>query len=305
MSNAIQGQLAEGVLANLLQYLSFNQASGCLTLMQDDTQGSIYFEQGNVVHIVSAPEIDVAALSRLLNWTTGQFRFQSRVAPPRRTTKISVDRLLLQASYEADVSAMDSRRRLNETSVLTPASMSADAPHTVEMTLRAVQILRYLDGHNNLADIARLLKLPTEEVLKGAHELLEQGLVALTEAPSTQQIAEVWGRALGRFEGYVEQKHPGTFRKGWLKVCNHLADDYPALDPFAPDVVYEEGELILEVEDLEPEEFTEALVLAVQHLVRLFRIEPEKLPAILGGERLAPPYLLEAAGLDTFIRRSP
>lgn len=304
MSNAIQGQLGEGVLANLLQYLSFNQASGCLSLRQGDHQGDIYFESGNVVHIVSDSAVGVGALAQLLNWTTGQFRFQSKIESPRKTIKISVDRLLLQASYQSDVDAMDPRQRLSETSVLVPAPMSSKDPQTIEMTLLAVQMLRHLDGHHDVSDVARLLELPVQDALDAAYGLFEKGLVELVDEPSTEKVAEVWGLALKRFEDYVEARRPGTFEKAWSKVCNHLADDYPALDPFAPDIVYEDGKLILEVDDLEPDEFTDALVLAVQHLARLFRIPPEEIPAVVESDSLGPSYLLEAAQLSRLLKRS-
>jgi len=106
--NALQGRLADGVLANLVQYLALNQATGCLQVVGDADvaergSGYVYLQRGRVEHVALEGVEGVAALSRLLGWRSGRFAFRVGVAAPRRTLDLSVDALLLHASYGQDV----------------------------------------------------------------------------------------------------------------------------------------------------------------------------------------------------------
>ncbi len=102
--NALQGRLGEGVLANLVQYLSLNQASGCLQLVSDGLgRGRVYLQRGAVEHVEVGSEVGLPALTALLGWQEGRFFFRVDLSPPRRTLDLPVDALLLRASYGSDL----------------------------------------------------------------------------------------------------------------------------------------------------------------------------------------------------------
>lgn len=111
--NALQGRLSEGALANLVQYLALNQASGCLQLVADgvaeptlgDARGAVYLADGRVEHVEAGILQGVPALSELLAWRQGRFAFVVGVLAPRRTLELSVDALLLHASFGSDLVA--------------------------------------------------------------------------------------------------------------------------------------------------------------------------------------------------------
>ena len=102
--NALQGRLGEGVLVNLVQYLALNLASGCLHVLGDGRgSGHVYLRRGRVEHVEVGAVAGLPALTELLGWRQGHFAFRVGVHPPRRTLELSVDALLLQASYGSDV----------------------------------------------------------------------------------------------------------------------------------------------------------------------------------------------------------
>ena len=114
--NALQGRLGDGVLANLVQYLALNQATGCLQVVGEDDvsergSGYVYLQNGRVEHVALAGVEGVAALSRLLGWRAGRFAFRVGVSAPQRTLDLSVDALLLHASYGQDVEAVRASAR--------------------------------------------------------------------------------------------------------------------------------------------------------------------------------------------------
>lgn len=193
MTNALQGQLAEGVLANLLQYLSLGQAKGCLNLKAaQGASGEIFFSEGRIVHVVHDTHRDVMALSRLLTWETGTFNFVADAPAPAHTVKLSLDSLLLEAAYQADVHKISAFEQLGEDSILL-AKPVEQQQQTVAMTLRALHLLRHLDGQRSLGDIAEALNAPFDEVLKAAEELWHQSLVEFSTGPvlSTEFVEEL------------------------------------------------------------------------------------------------------------------
>lgn len=102
--DALQGRLGDGVLANLIQYLALNHASGCLQVVDDDAgRGRVYMMRGRVEHVEVGNAVGLPALTVLLGWHEGRFSFRVGVEARRRTIDLPVDALLLQASYGRDV----------------------------------------------------------------------------------------------------------------------------------------------------------------------------------------------------------
>jgi DNA-binding transcriptional ArsR family regulator len=181
--NALQGQLSEGVLANLLQYFQLNQSSGCLTLRHlHGLQGLVYFEEGRVTHIDSPPLMDIPALSVLLTWEEGRFSFRSGVATPNHTLKLSTESLLLEASYRADIV------KSSEGGLITPDSVWQGAPlggdqSTVAVSLRAIHLLQHIDGERSLDELSLRTGLAIDSVMEATRELYRHGLIARVQVP--------------------------------------------------------------------------------------------------------------------------
>lgn len=122
----LSGRLGDGVLANLIQYLSLALVHGCLVVRHPKRlQANIYFEGGRIVFIEARPLYDLAALSALLLWTDGTFDFRSGVKAPRNTLTSSTDTLLLQAAHQGDEGMGGVRRELQADSVLSVTGLSA------------------------------------------------------------------------------------------------------------------------------------------------------------------------------------
>lgn len=184
MKTALQGQLDDAVLANLLQYLALNQASGCLRLRNERAEvGEVFFELGRVVHVVCDDLIDIHGLSVLLTWTSGNFRFRPNVASPAHSIKLSLDSLLLEASYQVDVQKLSLNDSFSQHTVLEPA-LSDHQQKTVALSLRSLHVLRQCDGRRSLGAIAEDIGEDLDIVLRLAHELAKQSLVSIAQSPT-------------------------------------------------------------------------------------------------------------------------
>ncbi len=173
--SALHGDIEEGVLANLLQYLALSQADGCLSLRHPArAKADVYLEGGRVVYVDAGSLPDVAALSALLRWRSGRFTFRPGVEAPRRTLTDSTDRLLLEASHRCDEEPAPDELGPGPATVLV-ARTSPDDGHTL-VSLSALHVWRSLDGERSLAELAESAGLPLNVVLAGATELLQRDL---------------------------------------------------------------------------------------------------------------------------------
>lgn len=181
--NALQGQLGEGVLANLLQYFQLNQSSGCLTLRHlHGMHGQVYLDNGRVTRIDSPPLRDVAALSLLLTWSDGRFSFRSDVAAPDPTLDLPTEKLLLEASYRVDVVRSSEGGLVTPESVWKPLPLGGDQS-TVAVSLQAIHLLRHLDGEVSLLDLSERFGLAIDEIFEATRELYRQRLITRVTVP--------------------------------------------------------------------------------------------------------------------------
>jgi len=228
----LHGRIEEGVLANVLQYLSLGQATGRLVLRHPDRlHGSVYVQDGRIVFVDARPLYDVAALSALLQWTEGRFTFRPGVTSPRVTLDRSTETLLLEASHRADVARapvaewveadIDADSVLTVTSTrghlghgangashspsaLHPSAAYAPGSHpgrngraeeTVALSLGALHLWRRLDGNASLRDLAAAMARPVDEVVAAGRELVRGGLA---EFASTTVADPRFARELAR-----------------------------------------------------------------------------------------------------------
>jgi hypothetical protein len=176
--SALHGDIEEGVLANLLQYLALSQATGRLSLRHPArATGEVYLEGGRVVYVDADPHFDVAGLIELMRWRRGSFSFRPGVDAPRRTLTDSTERLLLEASRRFDTEpAGRADEPLEPDTVLRPRASPDDGRTLV--SLSALHVWRGLDGQLSLAELAGALGLPIHVVVGGATELMRRGLAA-------------------------------------------------------------------------------------------------------------------------------
>ncbi|MFO7545549.1 MAG: DUF4388 domain-containing protein [Trueperaceae bacterium] len=223
----LHGRIEEGVLANVLQYLSLGQATGRLVLRHPDRlHGSVYVQDGRIVFVDARPLYDLAALSALLQWTEGRFTFRPGVMPPRVTLDRSTETLLLEASHRADVARApadgDVDVDIDADSVLAVAAKrsrpvhgangasrlhthhhalahdvgrNGQADETVALSLGALHLWRRLDGNASLRDLAAVIGRPVGEIVTAGRELVRSGLA---EFASTTVADPRFARELAR-----------------------------------------------------------------------------------------------------------
>ncbi|MFA5594020.1 MAG: DUF4388 domain-containing protein [Trueperaceae bacterium] len=179
----IQGQIEEGVLVNLLQYLNLNSATGVLRLQSPrGVSGAIFTSTGQVVHAETQALEGVQALVALLAWKTGRFAFQSAIKAPRRTVDKPLDALLLEVAYQTDHAVDPGAVQLGPETVLAPVSLPANQQgKRVALPLVAIRMLPHLNGVTPLGTVAANLGVTMDELLSAANILVENDLASISE----------------------------------------------------------------------------------------------------------------------------
>ncbi|MFA5552346.1 MAG: DUF4388 domain-containing protein [Trueperaceae bacterium] len=179
----IQGQIEEGVLVNLLQYLNLNSATGVLRVQSPrGVSGAIYMAAGQVVHADTQALEGVPALVSLLAWKAGRFAFQSATKAPKRTVNKPLDALLLEVAYQTDHSVDPGAVQLGADTVLAPASLAANQQgKRVALPLVAIRMLPHLNGVTPLGTVAANLGVTLEDLLSAATILLDNDLASVSE----------------------------------------------------------------------------------------------------------------------------
>jgi hypothetical protein len=103
-SGAFQGELEAVEVASLVQLLGAQRRTGVLMLTDEGRPlGSVYFEQGHIVHAdTSAGTSGAEAFYRLVSISTGQFAFRVLQVAPERTIHATSTALLLEGLRRRD-----------------------------------------------------------------------------------------------------------------------------------------------------------------------------------------------------------
>jgi hypothetical protein len=101
--SALEGDIAEGNLPEILQFIEIGKKSGCLLIETTSPLGMIYFNQGRIVHAAAANNLQSKdAINSLLGLTQGHFRFLLNKEPKTMDLNLSTLEVLMEWTKAED-----------------------------------------------------------------------------------------------------------------------------------------------------------------------------------------------------------
>lgn len=180
-AGALQGQLAEVGLADVLQVISNNRKTGELniTLPEAPKPARLYFEDGQIINATFDKTVGLKALFRILTLDAGHFAFESKPIIAQHVINDKLENVLLEGFRQLDEFEMlRDRFPSGFHAVLKPGNEKA-----VQSGLTTVDALVLLSvGHQ--ATVQEVLdKTPHTdfEVLDSIINLLDAGLLMTTD----------------------------------------------------------------------------------------------------------------------------
>ena len=98
----ITGSLADIGFPDVVQLLCATDKNMQLSLTNDDEEGTLFIEQGNIVHCAVGDKEGDTAFYELMRWRTGQFTTEPCEESPVRTVQASLMSLLLEGTRLVD-----------------------------------------------------------------------------------------------------------------------------------------------------------------------------------------------------------
>ncbi len=119
---AIEGNLRDMSLPNIVQILCLEQRQVGLTIKRQSERGVIYFEGGDIVHATVGTLVGEDAIYQMLTWLEGSFRTSAELVAPHRTMIARWDQLMIEGvrrldELERDRAAAPAPKQLTEEDV--------------------------------------------------------------------------------------------------------------------------------------------------------------------------------------------
>ncbi len=99
---AVQGYLSEMGLPTLMQLTCQGGTRARLILHRDDQEAVLYFDQGTIVHAISANLEGKEVVYQVLSWEEGEFSLEMGIPPPVRTIEMPWSALLIEGLQRQD-----------------------------------------------------------------------------------------------------------------------------------------------------------------------------------------------------------
>jgi CheY-like chemotaxis protein len=155
-----RGELSTVGVLELVQLAAMVAPSGALQLSGPDGAGTIWFENGSVVHATLAHERGNAAFQRMLGWRSGQFSIDAAARAPERSVTGNTMALLLDAARLLDegIQAHVGARELAVEARADARELPADARELSADARELPADARELPADARVADAGRLTR---------------------------------------------------------------------------------------------------------------------------------------------------
>lgn len=101
--SGFQGAVAGLSLTDVIQLKGHNKYTGCITVIYGNSEGVIYFADGEIIHAVQGNETGEEAIYQIIKWPGGSFNIH-----PEMTSNVCT------IHYRTDFLLMEALRRLDE-----------------------------------------------------------------------------------------------------------------------------------------------------------------------------------------------
>lgn len=175
MAGGLTGSLEQWPLPELLNMLGSSRQSGRVEIDNGGVQGSVFLQEGSIVHATAPAETGVAALTSLFMLEAGTFTFEPRVPSPAVTLSRPLDSLIAEVTKEA--SERETIRKVIPSISVLPR-LSQEAPLT-PVTLEPSDwvLVASADGTESIEEIASRLKSEPGPVMRAYFALAKRGLL--------------------------------------------------------------------------------------------------------------------------------
>lgn len=140
MSNmAINGTLSDIGFVSLLQFPNSSRKTGLLTVITMDGKAEFYYNKGELVHARYGKKTGSEVLVDIVDWTEGQFTFESGLEPEEISIKDDLHHVLMWALKERDEKKKD-----QENGGTSPLELDPELSEKLDELMRTPSGIEYI-----------------------------------------------------------------------------------------------------------------------------------------------------------------
>lgn len=197
---ALQGNIADLPLVDLMQVLTIQRKTGILTLVQNFSQAQVAFTQsrlysaflwhltphGKKVHVEGVP-----AMHELMDWQDGQFTFEvTDLLPPVENVSVPLDYLILEHCRISD-----EQTRLEEETWGALRPCLVDQPPDqgeIRLNLDELRVLLLVNSILTIREIGAMVQQEIQKTIGIARELEKRELISIPRPEPVAVLAETY-----------------------------------------------------------------------------------------------------------------
>lgn len=192
----IEGNLTEMSLVEIVQFNCQNRSTAKVTVRNDAATGTIYFNQGQVIHAVYDTDTGEEAFYQLIGWPEGSFVIEKDVNSPEKSIVIPWNALLLQGMQYLDEQRARKQEKLDE-EVNQEAAITQDALQTLANNLNGFVAAHLVHINGDIvATLVTETRLDEATVTDVLFQLIEQAseLMTVVDAGAFKESITMAGR---------------------------------------------------------------------------------------------------------------
>ena len=188
MNENIQGNLDVTRCSEIVKIISLGKGAGRLYLTSGVETGSIYFNEGRLVHAKCGQIEGVKAVYEMALWMSGSYKFFIDESTDLITINQPTDEILKETDNRL--------RQMEKIASLIPSagavfSLEAETKEK-EIILKAIQwkILSQINGERSISQISQILGITDSDAMKVFYTLFRQGLIKEAEKETSKQTKD-------------------------------------------------------------------------------------------------------------------
>jgi len=187
MAGGLTGSLEQWPLPELLNMLGSSRQSGRVEIEDSRLQGSVFLQEGRLVHATTAAETGIDALTSLFGLDSGTFTFEPRVPSPATSLSQPLEALIAEVSRAA--TERETIRKVISSAAVLPR-LTPELP-SAPVTLQPNEwvLVAASDGSASIEEIGTRLDLEPGPIMRAFFALAQRGLVRF-EAPAATAGSE-------------------------------------------------------------------------------------------------------------------
>jgi hypothetical protein len=172
---SFQGSISELPVPDIIQLVSVSGKTGMFMLIRGSERGSIYLQNGRIVHAEIGSVSGEEAVYTLAIWSTGDFQF----TPGKESDKVTIDKtntsLLMEAARRLDEWKVLARKIPNVESI--PVLKPRELGEPVTLSPPEWTLVIRIDGRKTVEELARATASNSFETAKVLYGLVTSDLV--------------------------------------------------------------------------------------------------------------------------------